>query len=50
MATGVGGRKREEARQGGGLELHRGEEATPPPPPSVASRFICHLSEQTLAE
>ena len=28
MATGVGGRKREEARQGGGPELHRGEEAT----------------------
>ena len=41
MATGVGGRKREGARQGGGPELHRGEEATPPPPLRC---FALHLS------
>lgn len=43
MATGVGGRKREGARQGGGPELHRGEEAPlfSPPPLLRASFVIC---------
>lgn len=49
MTTGVGGRKWEGARQGGGPELHRGEEATlsfpPPPSPLLRASFvICHLS------